>query len=134
MNFNSHKSWHVHSKENKIKTYSAKQQQLEQDEISFKQNKTIELQRSVEDSQRLNYDFQRGQNQQPVSFIYEAPPGLFDKSPQERPEDQIPDLPENAAARNFLKSAPTKGLWMPLGKEVCAVSGFDFMLQLVLGF
>jgi hypothetical protein len=38
---------------------------------------------------------------------YEAPP-----------EDSIPDLPENAAAREFLKSAPTKGLWMPLGKEV----------------
>ena len=34
------------------------------------------------------------------------------------PEESIPDLPENAAAREFLKKAPTKGLWMPLGKEV----------------
>lgn len=35
-----------------------------------------------------------------------------------RPEDSIPDLPENQAARDFLKKAPTKGLFMPLGKEV----------------
>lgn len=34
------------------------------------------------------------------------------------PEESIPDLPENAAAREFLKKAPKKGLWMPLGKEV----------------
>lgn len=34
------------------------------------------------------------------------------------PEDCIPDLPENQGARNFLKTAPTKGLYMPLGKEV----------------
>lgn len=35
-----------------------------------------------------------------------------------RPEDTIPDLPENQAAREFLRKAPTKGLYMPLGKEV----------------
>jgi retinitis pigmentosa 9 protein len=35
-----------------------------------------------------------------------------------RPEDAIPDLPENQAARDFLKLAPTHGLYMPLGKEV----------------
>ena len=35
-----------------------------------------------------------------------------------KPEDAIPDLPENQAAREFLKSAPTHGLFMPLGKEV----------------
>jgi hypothetical protein len=35
-----------------------------------------------------------------------------------RPEDSIPDLPENQAVREFLKTAPTKGLYMPLGKEV----------------
>lgn len=34
------------------------------------------------------------------------------------PEDTIPDLPENQEARKFLKNAPTKGLFMPLGKEV----------------
>ncbi len=34
------------------------------------------------------------------------------------PEDAIPDLPENQAAREFLKKAPKVGLHMPLGKEV----------------
>mmetsp|Transcript_5269 Transcript_5269/g.7734 ORF Transcript_5269/g.7734 Transcript_5269/m.7734 type:complete len:174 (-) Transcript_5269:3276-3797(-) len=34
------------------------------------------------------------------------------------PEDAIPDLPENKEAREFLKNAPSKGLFMPLGKEV----------------
>lgn len=37
---------------------------------------------------------------------------------EQRPEDSIPDLPENQAAREFLKNAPTRGLHMPLGKEV----------------
>lgn len=35
-----------------------------------------------------------------------------------QPEEAIPDLPENQAAREFLKSAPSRGLWMPLGREV----------------
>jgi hypothetical protein len=35
-----------------------------------------------------------------------------------RPEDSIPDLPENERARGFLANAPSKGLWMPLGQEV----------------
>ncbi|XP_063673963.1 retinitis pigmentosa 9 protein homolog [Bolinopsis microptera] len=37
---------------------------------------------------------------------------------EQKPEDCVPDLPENSEVREFLKSAPTKGLWMPLGKEV----------------
>ncbi|RDD46973.1 Retinitis pigmentosa 9 protein [Trichoplax sp. H2] len=36
----------------------------------------------------------------------------------EKPEDCIPDLPENVHARKFLANAPSRGLWMPLGKEV----------------
>eukprot|EP01132_Coremiostelium_polycephalum_P002252 gene2252-2775_t len=36
----------------------------------------------------------------------------------ERPEDCVPDKPENKEVREFLKNAPTTGLWMPLGKEV----------------
>ncbi|KAI4890262.1 hypothetical protein NFI96_014033 [Prochilodus magdalenae] len=35
-----------------------------------------------------------------------------------KPEDCIPDAPGNEDARSFLAHAPTKGLWMPLGKEV----------------
>ena len=50
--------------------------------------------------------------------------GVHDEEPPQpreeeaRPEELIPDLPENQAARDFLKSAPSKGLWMPLGVEV----------------
>uniref|UniRef100_A0A2K6CHK4 Uncharacterized protein n=1 Tax=Macaca nemestrina TaxID=9545 RepID=A0A2K6CHK4_MACNE len=35
-----------------------------------------------------------------------------------KPEDCIPGVPGNEHAREFLAHAPTKGLWMPLGKEV----------------
>ncbi|TKC52907.1 hypothetical protein EI555_009082 [Monodon monoceros] len=35
-----------------------------------------------------------------------------------KPEDCIPDVPGSEHAREFLAHAPTKGLWMPLGKEV----------------
>eukprot|EP00039_Didymoeca_costata_P025511 m.13652 g.13652 ORF g.13652 m.13652 type:complete len:207 (-) comp4893_c0_seq1:31-651(-) len=44
--------------------------------------------------------------------------GIFDKSKGENPADMIPDLPENKEARDFLLNAPTRGLVMPLGKEV----------------
>lgn len=50
-------------------------------------------------------------------FYTQPPPGLIQEE-RERPEDCIPDLPENRQAREFLAKAPTKGLWMPLGKEV----------------
>ncbi|KYR02245.1 40S ribosomal protein SA [Tieghemostelium lacteum] len=42
----------------------------------------------------------------------------------ERPEDEIPDLPENSKVREFLKNAPTKGLPMPLGQEVKVLKCF----------
>lgn len=51
------------------------------------------------------------------TFYNQAPPGLIQEE-KENPEDCIPDLPENQNAREFLSRAPTKGLWMPLGKEV----------------
>ncbi|XP_064466654.1 retinitis pigmentosa 9 protein-like [Ornithodoros turicata] len=51
------------------------------------------------------------------TFYGQAPPGLVQEE-KEHPEDCIPDLPENKGARQFLAKAPTKGLWMPLGKEV----------------
>jgi retinitis pigmentosa 9 protein len=41
-----------------------------------------------------------------------------------RPEDAIPDLPENHAAREFLRKAPKVGLHMPLGKEVKVMQCF----------
>ncbi|XP_065827432.1 retinitis pigmentosa 9 protein homolog isoform X1 [Oscarella lobularis] len=53
-----------------------------------------------------------------IETFYEyAPPGMV-KEEEEKPEDCIPDLPQNEEARKFLAQAPSKGLWMPLGKEV----------------
>ncbi|XP_033021842.1 retinitis pigmentosa 9 protein [Lacerta agilis] len=51
------------------------------------------------------------------SFYEKLPPG-FIKEDETKPEDCIPDVPGNENAREFLAHAPTKGLWMPLGKEV----------------
>nr|CCA16485.1 predicted protein putative [Albugo laibachii Nc14] len=34
------------------------------------------------------------------------------------PEESIPDRLENQSAREFLKHAPSKGLWLPMGVEV----------------
>lgn len=42
----------------------------------------------------------------------------FYQEKEELPEECIPNLPENKDARDFLAHAPSKGLWMPLGKEV----------------
>ncbi|ETE59468.1 Retinitis pigmentosa 9 protein [Ophiophagus hannah] len=53
------------------------------------------------------------------SFYEKLPPGLI-KENETKPEDCIPDVPGNENAREFLAHAPTKGLWMPLGKEVKA--------------
>ncbi|XP_062846765.1 retinitis pigmentosa 9 protein [Trichomycterus rosablanca] len=53
-----------------------------------------------------------------VETFYEKPPPGLIKEDDEKPEDCIPVAPGNEHAREFLAHAPTKGLWMPLGKEV----------------
>ncbi|XP_014639507.1 PREDICTED: retinitis pigmentosa 9 protein homolog [Ceratotherium simum simum] len=53
-----------------------------------------------------------------VAASYEKPPPGLIKEDETKPEDCIPDVPGNEHAREFLAHAPTKGLWMPLGKEV----------------
>uniref|UniRef100_A0A1A8KF87 Retinitis pigmentosa 9 (Autosomal dominant) n=1 Tax=Nothobranchius kuhntae TaxID=321403 RepID=A0A1A8KF87_NOTKU len=53
-----------------------------------------------------------------IETFYEKPPPGFIKEHEEKPEDCIPEDPGNEEARSFLAHAPTKGLWMPLGKEV----------------
>ncbi|TSK31454.1 Retinitis pigmentosa 9 protein [Bagarius yarrelli] len=53
-----------------------------------------------------------------VETFYEKPPPGLIKEEEVKPEDCIPDAPGNEDARDFLAHAPTKGLWMPLGKEV----------------
>jgi retinitis pigmentosa 9 protein len=49
---------------------------------------------------------------------------IVEDKKRKRPEDIIPDLPENQKAREFLKNAPTKGLWLPLGAEVKVMQCF----------
>ncbi|KAI4818412.1 hypothetical protein KUCAC02_011753 [Chaenocephalus aceratus] len=51
------------------------------------------------------------------TFYEKPPPGLI-KEHEDKPEDCIPAEPGNEAARSFLAHAPTRGLWMPLGREV----------------
>ena len=53
----------------------------------------------------------------PNEFVLEGSNADETKA-EERPEDAIPDLPENQATRDFLKNAPSKGLWLPMGLEV----------------
>ncbi|MCJ8746238.1 hypothetical protein PDJAM_G00139450 [Pangasius djambal] len=53
-----------------------------------------------------------------VETFYEKPPPGLIKEEEVKPEDCIPDVPGNEDAREFLAHAPTRGLWMPLGKEV----------------
>jgi len=71
--------------------------------------------KKTEYSQKKNSRADKPLDPLEVDFLYSRPP---EYEPNERPEDIIPDLPENAEAREFLRKAPTKGLWMPLGKEV----------------
>ncbi|KAF6086757.1 RP9 pre-mRNA splicing factor [Phyllostomus discolor] len=76
-----------------------------------------ELQRRREQKRRRRDAQQLQQLKHLESFYEKPPPGLI-KEDETRPEDCIPDVPGNEHAREFLAHAPTKGLWMPLGKEV----------------
>ncbi|XP_065739996.1 retinitis pigmentosa 9 protein-like [Phocoena phocoena] len=75
-----------------------------------------ELQRRRE-QRRRRHDAQQLQQLKHLESFYEKPPGLI-KEGETKPEDCIPDVPGSEHAREFLAHAPTKGLWMPLGKEV----------------
>ncbi|XP_072506802.1 retinitis pigmentosa 9 protein [Notamacropus eugenii] len=77
----------------------------------------LEQQRRREQKRRRRDAQQRQQLQHLESFYEKPPPGLI-KEDETKPEDCIPDVPGNEHAREFLAHAPTKGLWMPLGKEV----------------
>ncbi|XP_025908125.1 retinitis pigmentosa 9 protein [Nothoprocta perdicaria] len=67
---------------------------------------------------RKKREAQQLQKLQHLESFYEKPPPGLIKENETKPEDCIPDVPGNESAREFLAHAPTKGLWMPLGKEV----------------
>ncbi|CAK6949538.1 retinitis pigmentosa 9 protein [Scomber scombrus] len=66
-------------------------------------------------AKKLNQEVQKLKH---VETFYEKPPPGLIKEHEEKPEDCIPAEPGNEEARSFLAHAPTRGLWMPLGKEV----------------
>uniref|UniRef100_A0A5F8H066 Uncharacterized protein n=1 Tax=Monodelphis domestica TaxID=13616 RepID=A0A5F8H066_MONDO len=77
----------------------------------------LEQQRHQEQKWR-RWDVQQQRQLQHLESFYEKPPPGLIKEDETKPEDCIPDVPRNEHAREFLAHAPTKGLWMLLGKEV----------------
>ncbi|XP_062481497.1 retinitis pigmentosa 9 protein isoform X2 [Pezoporus occidentalis] len=71
-----------------------------------------------QERKRKRLEAQELQKIQHLESFYEKPPPGLIKENETKPEDCIPDVPGNEGAREFLAHAPTKGLWMPLGKEV----------------
>ncbi|XP_077363021.1 retinitis pigmentosa 9 protein [Festucalex cinctus] len=98
---------------------SSRKRSREKDERrEHKRHKTT----SKEDDEKLKSQMKRlnqqVQNLKHIETFYEKPPPGYIKEHEEKPEDCIPAEPGNESARTFLANAPTKGLWMPLGKEV----------------
>ncbi|XP_051520651.1 retinitis pigmentosa 9 protein homolog isoform X3 [Myxocyprinus asiaticus] len=54
---------------------------------------------------------------------------LIQEEEDNKPEDCIPDDHGNEDARNFLAHEPTKGLWMPLGKEAYEDPMYDIIRE-----
>ncbi|XP_048657204.1 LOW QUALITY PROTEIN: retinitis pigmentosa 9 protein homolog [Marmota marmota marmota] len=70
-----------------------------------------------QEQKRRRLDAQQPQQLKHLESFYEKPPpGLMGR--MRLGQKMIPDIPGNEHAREFLAHAPTKGLWMPLGKEV----------------
>ncbi|XP_015227746.1 retinitis pigmentosa 9 protein [Cyprinodon tularosa] len=88
-----------------------------EDRREHKKHKTSknELDKLKTHTKKLNQEVQKLKH---IETFYEKPPPGFIKEHEEKPEDCIPADPGNEDARNFLAHAPTRGLWMPLGKEV----------------
>ncbi|XP_041823154.1 retinitis pigmentosa 9 protein [Melanotaenia boesemani] len=87
------------------------------DRRDHKKHKTSkhDLEKLKTHTKKLNQEVQQLKH---VETFYEKPPPGLIKEHEEKPEDCIPAEPGNEAARSFLANAPTRGLWMPLGKEV----------------
>ncbi|PWA15106.1 retinitis pigmentosa 9 protein [Gambusia affinis] len=88
-----------------------------EDRREHKKHKTSknELEKLKTQTKKLNQEVQKLKH---IETFYEKPPPGFIKEHEEKPEDCIPADPGNEDARKFLAHAPTRGLWMPLGKEV----------------
>ncbi|XP_035283781.1 retinitis pigmentosa 9 protein [Anguilla anguilla] len=89
----------------------------EEDSRDHKRHKESkhDLEKLKKQTKKLQQEVQKIKH---VETFYEKPPPGLIKEDEYKPEDCIPDSPGNEQARDFLAHAPTKGLWMPLGKEV----------------
>ncbi|KAJ8403127.1 hypothetical protein AAFF_G00360430 [Aldrovandia affinis] len=89
----------------------------EEDRRDHKRHKESkhDLDKLKKQTKKLNQEVQKIKH---VETFYEKPPPGLIKDEEDKPEDCIPDTPGNEQARGFLANAPTRGLWMPLGKEV----------------
>ncbi|XP_049891246.1 retinitis pigmentosa 9 protein [Epinephelus moara] len=96
---------------------SRKRRTEKEDRRDHKRHKSSkqDLEKLKTQSKKLN---QKVQQLKHVETFYEKPPPGLIKEHEDKPEDCIPAEPGNEEARSFLAHAPTKGLWMPLGKEV----------------
>ncbi|XP_041665211.1 retinitis pigmentosa 9 protein [Cheilinus undulatus] len=94
-----------------------KRRREKEDRREHKRSKTCkeDLEKLKTHTKKLNQEVQKLKH---VETFYEKPPPGYIKEHEDKPEDCIPAEPGNEEARNFLAHAPTKGLWMPLGKEV----------------
>ncbi|TNM92858.1 hypothetical protein fugu_018260 [Takifugu bimaculatus] len=88
-----------------------------EDKDDYKRHKTSkhDLDKHHVETEKRNLEVQKIKH---VETFYEKPPPGLIKEHEEKPEDCIPAEPGNEDARKFLAQAPTRGLWMPLGKEV----------------
>ncbi|XP_037549638.1 retinitis pigmentosa 9 protein [Nematolebias whitei] len=88
-----------------------------EDRRHHKKSKTSkhDMEKHQTQTKKLNQQVQKLKH---IETFYEQPPPGYIKEYEEKPEDCIPEETGNEDARNFLAHAPTKGLWMPLGKEV----------------
>ncbi|KAJ7991797.1 hypothetical protein DPEC_G00287600 [Dallia pectoralis] len=80
-----------------------------------RQGSKHDVEKLKKQAKKLNQEVQQLKH---VETFYEKPPPGLIKEEVYKPEDCIPADPGNEDARDFLAHAPTKGLWMPLGKEV----------------
>ncbi|XP_017276136.1 retinitis pigmentosa 9 protein [Kryptolebias marmoratus] len=94
-----------------------KERREKEDGREHKRHKTSkhEMEKLHTHTKKLSQEVQKLKH---IETFYEKPPPGFIKEYEEKPEDCIPADPGNEDARNFLAHAPTRGLWMPLGKEV----------------
>ncbi|XP_061111172.1 retinitis pigmentosa 9 protein [Conger conger] len=95
----------------------SKRHEDEEDSRDHKRHKESkhDLDKLKKQTKKLQQEVQKIKH---VETFYEKPPPGLIKDDDDKPEDCIPDSPGNEQARDFLAHAPTKGLWMPLGKEV----------------